>query len=163
MSITEEIQALGLALQKRQWKLVTAESCTGGGLAYWLTALAGSSDWFDRGFVTYSNESKQELLGVRSITLEKFGAVSKTTACEMAEGALNRSAAQLSIAITGIAGPSGGSLQKPVGTIWFAWKSTSSETEAKMMLLAGDRKTVREQAIQCALEILRTCVSASPS
>lgn len=158
MSITEEIQVLGLALKKRQWKLVTAESCTGGGLAYYLTSLPGSSDWFERGVVTYSNLSKQELLGVKAGTLEKFGAVSAETAREMAAGALRQSAAQISLAITGVAGPDGGSPQKPVGTVWFGWKIDSAETEAKKVLFSGNRTEIREQAIQVAIKQLLDCL-----
>lgn len=159
MSITEEIRALGLALKKRQWRLITAESCTGGGLAYHLTSVPGSSAWFERGLVTYSNASKQALLGVKPLTLEKFGAVSEQTACEMAEGALNQGPAQLSLAITGIAGPDGGSAEKPVGTVWFAWKIGASPAQAKMHLLAGDRATIREQAIHLAVVILQDCLT----
>lgn len=158
MSITEEIQALGLALKKRQWKLVTAESCTGGGLAYFLTSIAGSSDWFERGFVTYSNASKEELLGVQAETLEQFGAVSEETALEMAMGAINQSAAQLSMAITGIAGPDGGSPQKPVGTVWFGWKAGFAEPEAKKFQFSGDRSEIREQSIQVAIKQLLACL-----
>ncbi len=154
MSFLEAISALGLALNKRQWKLVTAESCTGGGLAYYLTSLPGSSAWFDQGFITYSNDSKQQRLGVSAETLEKFGAVSEQTAAEMAAGALNKSSARLSIAITGLAGPDGGSLQKPVGTIWLAWKLRSQETKTKKLSLSGDRQVIREQTIQLAIQEL---------
>jgi len=156
MSILKAVSDLSLALKKRQWKVVTAESCTGGGLAYWLTSLPGSSEWFDHGFITYSNASKQDLLGVNAQTLEKFGAVSEQTAREMAEGALSKGAATLSIAVTGIAGPDGGSSQKPIGTIWFAWKLVSFETEVKKILLSGDRQAIREQAILQILQHLQT-------
>ncbi len=158
MSITEAVQALGLALKKRQWKLVTAESCTGGGLAYYLTSVPGSSDWFERGLVTYSNLSKQELLGVQAETLEKFGAVSAETAREMAAGALRHSAAQISLAITGIAGPDGGTLQKPVGTVWFGWKVAAAEVQAKKVLFSGTRAEIREQSIALALQCLLDCL-----
>ena len=158
MSITEELQTLGLALKKRQWKLVTAESCTGGGLAYYLTSIAGSSDWFERGFVTYSNASKEELLGVQAQTLEQFGAVSEETALEMASGALELSDAQLSIAITGIAGPDGGSPQKPVGTVWFGWQAGAAQPQAKKIQFSGNRTEIREQAIQAAIEQLLACL-----
>ncbi len=162
MSITEEIQTLALALKKRQWKLVTAESCTGGGLAYYLTSVAGSSDWFERGWVTYSNAAKEELLGVSPETLQKFGAVSAETAQEMAVGALGRSTAQLSLAITGIAGPDGGSPEKPVGTVWFAWKLSSAGHQTKRFLFSGNRGEIREQAIQTAIEILLKTCSNNP-
>jgi nicotinamide-nucleotide amidase len=154
MSIMEEAAALGLELKKRQWMLVTAESCTGGGLAFWLTSAPGSSAWFERGFVTYSNASKEELLGVKPSTLENWGAVSEETAREMAEGALSKSLATLSLAITGIAGPEGDSPEKPVGTVWFAWKLRNAETQAKAFFLSGNRTEIREQAIQHAVELL---------
>jgi nicotinamide-nucleotide amidase len=108
-------------LTAREWKLATAESCTGGGVAYQLTETAGSSAWFERGFVTYSNLAKVEMLGVKQSTLESFGAVSEQVVRAMAEGALSHSQAQVSIAITGIAGPEGGSKEKPVGSVWFGW------------------------------------------
>ena len=158
MSIMEVLSALGQALKKHQWTLVTAESCTGGGLAYWLTSVPGSSEWFERGFVTYSNASKQELLSVKTLTLEKFGAVSEETAREMAEGALSKSLANVSMAITGIAGPDGGSPEKPVGTVWFAWKQPTLETQTKKVLLSGNREEIREQAIRFALEQLQACL-----
>lgn len=150
-SLTTQLANL---LLKRRWKLVTAESCTGGGLAFYLTKIPGSSDWFERGFVTYSNASKEELLGVKPETLNNFGAVSKLTACEMAEGALQKSPAQLSIAITGIAGPAGGSKEKPVGTVWFAWSSINAETESYMEIFSGNRDDVREKSIELALQKL---------
>lgn len=136
--------------------LVTAESCTGGWAAQAVTAIDGSSHWFDRGFVTYSNDAKQEVLGVKSKTLEAHGAVSEPTAREMAQGALARSKGTVSLAITGIAGPGGGSLEKPVGTVCFAWaqgKSVRSETRR----FAGDRESVRRQSVIHALEgVLQT-------
>lgn len=146
--------ALGIKLKQRNWKLVTAESCTGGGLAYFVTQIAGCSDWFERGFVTYSNEAKCELLGVKTITLEQFGAVSEQTAREMAEGALHKSRAQISIAITGIAGPGGGTLEKPVGTVWFGWAGLHAATNTHLEVFSGDRQVVREKSIYTALEQL---------
>ena len=131
--------------------LVTAESCTGGWVAQAVTAIDGSSHWFDRGFVTYSNDAKQELLGVRGETLERHGAVSEDTAREMAQGALARSKGTVALAITGIAGPGGGSLEKPVGTVCFAWagkRGVRSETRRFM----GDRQSVRRQSVIHALE-----------
>lgn len=145
---------LGKRLTKKAWKLVTAESCTGGGLAYAITEISGSSDWFERGFVTYSNISKHELLGVKNTTLQAFGAVSEQTAREMAEGALQHSEAQICLAITGIAGPLGGTLEKPVGTVWFGWASIEMETGALRKVFAGNRQEVREQSIRFALEKL---------
>lgn len=150
---------IGQQLKKRQWKLVTAESCTGGGLAYFLTDVPGCSDWFERGFVTYSNLAKQELLGVKTETLTKHGAVSQPVAYDMAEGALKHSAAQVSISITGIAGPSGGSLQKPVGTVWFGWAGIHADTVTEVRYFSGDRHEIREQAIQVALEELMAFIS----
>jgi nicotinamide-nucleotide amidase len=147
---------LGRRLKARGAKLVTAESCTGGWVAQTVTSIAGSSDWFERGFVTYSNASKQELLGVRRPTLKKHGAVSEETAREMALGALARSKAGVALAVTGIAGPSGGSPDKPVGTVCFAWadrRGARSETRH----FAGDRESVRRQSVVHALEgVLRT-------
>lgn len=155
-STEQLVNQLANRLVAREWKLAIAESCTGGGLAYSLTNLPGSSNWFDRGFVTYSNQAKQDLLGVSPLTLSVSGAVSEQTAREMAEGVLQHSQAQLSIAITGIAGPDGGSAEKPVGTVWFAWASINGESHACVDIFSGDRQTVREQAIQFALEKLLT-------
>ncbi|EKD55509.1 MAG: competence-damage inducible protein CinA [uncultured bacterium] len=146
--------ALGAQLKKRQWKLVTAESCTGGGLAYFVTHVAGSSDWFERGFVTYSNLAKEELLGVKAATLRQYGAVSEETAREMAEGALRHSKGDVSIAITGIAGPSGGTVEKPVGTVWFGLAGNHAKTKTSVHVLSGNREKIREQSIQIALEKL---------
>jgi len=136
--------------------LATAESCTGGWVAQAVTAIAGSSDWFDRGFVTYSNDAKQELLGVKQSTLKKHGAVSEQTAIEMAQGALARSKATLALAVTGIAGPGGGSLDKPVGMVCFAWASRQG-ARAQTMRFTGDRESVRRQSVVHALEgVLKT-------
>lgn len=143
---------LGQILKNKSWKIATAESCTGGGLAYYITNIPHSSEWFERGFVTYSNLAKEELLGVRAETLATFGAVSEQTACEMAEGALKNSSAQISIAITGIAGPTGGSPDKPVGTVWLAWAGVEMKTQASLYLFSGDRHSIREQSILTAFE-----------
>ena len=142
---------LGERLKAAGAKLVTAESCTGGWAAQVATSVAGSSDWFERGFVTYSNDAKRELLGVREETLEKHGAVSEETAREMARGALSRGRGTVALAVTGVAGPGGGSAAKPVGTVCFAWasqRSVSSETRQ----LTGDRESVRRQSVVRALE-----------
>lgn len=131
--------------------LATAESCTGGWAAEVTTSVAGSSEWFDRGFVTYSNEAKQEMLGVKAETLSRHGAVSEETAREMAKGALARSRATVAVAITGVAGPGGGSDEKPVGTVCLAWASGSgvgSETKR----FSGDRESVRRQSVERALQ-----------
>jgi nicotinamide-nucleotide amidase len=144
-----------LALLKAQnLKIATAESCTGGLLAAYLTEKSGSSAWFERGFVTYSNEAKIEMLGVKQSTLEHYGAVSEQTAKEMAEGALNNSRADLSIAITGIAGPDGGSADKPVGMVCFGFAGKNIESLTQTKYFEGDRKAIREQAAQFALEKL---------
>ena len=156
MFLNELVKEISQGLLERQLKVAAAESCTGGGVAYWLTSLSGSSDWFERGFVTYSNAAKEEMLGVRSATLKTFGAVSEETAREMAAGALKNSAAQCSVAITGIAGPLGGSAEKPVGTVWFAWGFPTETILAERRLFSGDRGEIREQAIRVALEGLRS-------
>ncbi len=143
---------LGELLKHQGWFLTVAESCTGGWLAEAITSVAGSSAWFDRGFVTYSNHAKQEMLGVSLATLNEFGAVSSQTATEMAQGALTHSKAQGSIAITGIAGPDGGTTNKPVGTVWVAWAAIGKVTRASQYCFAGDRTAIRRQAVQCALE-----------
>jgi nicotinamide-nucleotide amidase len=132
--------------------LATAESCTGGWAAQAVTAVSGSSEWFERGFVTYSNASKQELLGVRPETLAEHGAVSEATAREMARGALARSRASVALAVTGVAGPTGGSAAKPVGTVCFAWASRSGAVRAETRSFGGDRASVREQSVVRALE-----------
>lgn len=145
---------LGLALKIKNWKLATAESCTGGGLAYWITSIAGSSDWFDRGFITYSNAAKQDMLGIPSKILNDYGAVSQEIALEMAQRALSKANADVSIAITGIAGPSGGSTEKPVGTVWIAWCTPSQEPSAKQYQFQGNRAEIRDEAIHAAMSEL---------
>ena len=138
-------------LQDKKIMLATAESCTGGWVAKVLTDLAGSSAWFDRGFVTYSNEAKQDMLGVSPLTLDQFGAVSEATVKEMAEGAITHSRASAALSISGIAGPGGGTPLKPVGTVWFAWAVDGQETVAECHLFTGDRDEVRKQAVEHAL------------
>jgi len=137
-------------LIRRGWLLSCAESCTGGGIAAALTEVAGSSAWFDRGFVTYSNRSKQEMLGVSLDTLTTHGAVSREVALEMVRGALLYSDAQLSVAVTGIAGPGGGTRQKPVGTVWIAWASEQGEN-AVCERFDGGRAAVRSATVDAAL------------
>ena len=144
-------QEVAARLKARHGIIVTAESCTGGWVAQELTAIAGSSSWFDRGFVTYSNEAKQEMLGVRGETLAKHGAVSEQTAAEMARGALERSRATLSLAITGIAGPGGGTPAKPVGTVCFAWATRAGPERAETKHFPGDREAVRRQSVEYSL------------
>ena len=145
---------LGERLKKRGWNLAAAESCTGGWVAKLVTDVPGGSAWFDRGLVTYSNRSKQELLGVSPDTLEVFGAVSGETVRAMAEGALARSAAQVALAVSGIAGPDGGTLAKPVGTVWFAWAFADADTESAHQRFEGDREAVRRQAAAFSLNRL---------
>lgn len=142
---------LGHALDKHHYKLATAESCTGGGLGYWITSIAGSSAWYDRGFITYSNESKITLLDVSPATLAAHGAVSQATALEMASGALVNSEAHVSIAITGIAGPSGGTPEKPVGTVWIGIGIKQDQIRTYHEQLNGDRETIREEALRMAI------------
>lgn len=143
---------LGKVLEDRGLKLVTAESCTGGWLAQVLTSVAGSSRWFERGFVSYSDEAKQEMLGVSEETLARHKAVSEETVREMAEGALTHSRAQISVAITGIAGPEGGSEAKPVGTVWLAWAGSGQPTKCAWNHFFGNRTDIRRQAVRVALD-----------
>lgn len=143
---------VGGLLKAHGLMLVTAESCTGGGVAQAITEIAGSSSWFERGFVTYSNLSKQQMLGVEAATLEQYGAVSEAVVREMAGGALRYSAAQLALAVSGIAGPDGGTPDKPVGTVWFAWRIKNSVMHTQRHQLAGNRSEVRAQAERIALQ-----------
>jgi nicotinamide-nucleotide amidase len=145
-------EQVGAALREHSLTLVTAESCTGGWVAQVVTHTAGSSAWFDRGFVTYSNEAKVDMLGVRAKTLATQGAVSLQTAEEMAAGALTNSKALISLAITGIAGPTGGSPDKPVGTVCFGWCSRGQAPESERRQFSGNRESIRRQAVVHALE-----------
>ncbi|CAH0524601.1 nicotinamide-nucleotide amidase [Vibrio hippocampi] len=153
-NIQQLSEALGQLLRESQYVLTTAESCTGGGIATAITDIAGSSAWFDRSFVTYSNEAKMEMLGVQLSTLETVGAVSEQTVIEMAQGALKYSHATHSIAISGIAGPGGGTDDKPVGTVCFAWADKADWQQVETCLFLGDRSAVRQQAIMHALLVL---------
>lgn len=137
---------LGLKLKQQGYLLALAESCTGGMAAQAVTSIAGSSAWFDRGFITYSNNAKTEMLNVSQITLETFGAVSEQTAAEMATGALKNSHAHLAGSITGIAGPDGGSPEKPVGTVCFAWLGTHLPMFTCTKQFSGNRSEIRQQA-----------------
>jgi nicotinamide-nucleotide amidase len=145
-------EKLGARLKATGAMLVTAESCTGGWASQAVTAVAGSSDWFERGFVTYSNAAKEELLGVQAATLARFGAVSEETAREMALGALEHSHGTIALAITGVAGPTGGTATKPVGTVCFAWAGKDLAVSAETRHFAGDREAVRRQSVEYALE-----------
>jgi nicotinamide-nucleotide amidase len=144
-------RAVGERMKAAGAMLVTAESCTGGWVAQALTSVAGSSEWFERGFVTYSDDAKREMLGVRTETLSHHGAVSEETAREMARGALERSKAGVALAITGVAGPTGGSPDKPVGTVCFAWASKRG-VRSETRRFSGDRESVRRQSVIHALE-----------
>ena len=144
-------QATGARLLAARQMLVTAESCTGGWIAKAVTDVAGSSAWFDCGMAAYSYEAKQALLGVRPQTLETHGAVSRETVVEMVSGALVHSGATLAVAVTGIAGPGGGSEDKPVGTVWIAWKRRGGYAKAEVFHFDGDRDAVRRQTVASAL------------
>jgi nicotinamide-nucleotide amidase len=145
-------ETLGRAAQAHHLSVVTAESCTGGWIAKMLTDIAGSSAWFDCGMVVYSYEAKQALLGVNPHTLELHGAVSRETVVEMVSGALVHSAASLAVAVTGIAGPGGGTADKPVGTVWIAWKRRGGYPHASVHQFDGDREAIRRQTVEAALK-----------
>jgi nicotinamide-nucleotide amidase len=148
------LQTLGDVLRARGAMLVTAESCTGGLIAATCTSVAGSSDWFERGFVTYSNAAKTEMLGVAAALIAQHGAVSAEVAGALAEGALAHSSADLAVAVTGIAGPGGAVPGKPVGTVWLALARRGAAAEAELLQLGGDRTAVREQTVALALQRL---------
>jgi nicotinamide-nucleotide amidase len=160
----KEVESLAQALMQRGWKLATAESCTGGMIAARCTDLAGSSHWFERGFITYSNEAKHESLGVSQALLSQHGAVSEPVARAMALGALQHSHAQVTVAVTGVAGPGGGSARRPVGTVWMAWclpgdsgPTLGAETafvKTECRQFPGDRAAVREATLQHVLATL---------
>lgn len=152
--IEEEVVAL---LQEKSFKITTAESCTGGALAARIVDVAGASMVFEQGFITYSNDAKRQLLDVSKESLENYGAVSPSTAKEMAEGVLKRAAADFSLAVTGIAGPGGGSAQKPVGLVYIACASKAG-CQVEKRLFSGDRKEVREATVYAALELLKKCI-----
>jgi nicotinamide-nucleotide amidase len=144
------VQALADALRARGWRMATAESCTGGLIAAACTQIAGSSDWFERGFVTYSNQAKSDLLGVPTSLIARHGAVSEEVARAMAAGAMAHAPVTLAVAVTGIAGPGGAVPGKPVGTVWLSW-ATRTGTDAERLQLAGDRDAVRAQTVALAL------------
>jgi nicotinamide-nucleotide amidase len=150
--IEELAREAGELLDTHRIMLATAESCTGGWISQSLTSVAGSSAWFERGFVTYSNAAKEEMLGVPATTLANCGAVSEDTALAMARGAVDRSRAHMSVAVTGIAGPTGGSEDKPAGTVWIAWGQKLGYAEAEHFAFRGGRRQVRTQAVVAALE-----------
>ena len=151
-TLTALATLVGTRLKERGLMLATAESCTGGWASQALTSISGSSDWFERGFVTYSNAAKQEMLGVAPATLERHGAVSEQTAREMASGALSRSRADIALAITGVAGPTGGTPDKPVGMVCFAWARKGAPIACSTRQFGGDRDAVRRQSVIAALQ-----------
>jgi nicotinamide-nucleotide amidase len=154
-SLDEEINRvvgqLAEALKDKAWLLACAESCTGGWISKCCTDREGSSAWFDRGYIAYSYPAKTEMLGVAESRLLQFGAVSREIACDLAEGARARSGAQATLAVTGVAGPAGGTASKPVGTVWFAWSVPGRPTEAECQHFSGDREMVRRQTVLYAL------------
>jgi nicotinamide-nucleotide amidase len=162
---TEELKQLcldtGALLKAHHLTVTTAESCTGGGLAYWLTHLRGSSEWYDRGFITYSNDAKIKQLDVSSTIIKQYGAVSQETAAAMAIGALNNSTADISVAVTGIAGPDGGSHDKPVGTVWIGCMRRGEDVKAFCYEFSGDRQQIRLQAIVKALHHIQATIKAA--
>jgi nicotinamide-nucleotide amidase len=147
-------EQVGLALKARGATVTTAESCTGGWVAKTLTDIAGSSAWFERGFVTYSNEAKSQMIGVSEATLLEHGAVSEAVVVEMAIGSLRAARADYAISVSGIAGPDGGSAEKPVGTVWFGVASANGQGVTRGECFAGDRESVRRQATAYALNLL---------
>lgn len=155
-------QEVGAALAGRGCWLVSADSCTGGWIGQAVTSLAGSSAWYDRGYITYSNQAKQQMLGVQAITLAQHGAVSEQTAQEMAAGALKMSAAQVAVAVTGIAGPGGGSADKPVGMVCFGWALKQGLARTRTCFFSGDREAVRRQAVATALSGLLELLNELP-
>ncbi len=152
MELIELAEQVGEQLSKRDLMLTTAESCTGGWVAQAITSVAGSSGWFERGFVTYTNVAKQEMLAVPRQLLEKHGAVSEQTVRAMAEGALQHSHAHVALAVSGVAGPGGGSKLKPVGTVCFAWARQGAAAISCKIQFSGDREAVRHQAVETALQ-----------
>lgn len=153
---------LGKRLADKRLRVTTAESCTGGGIAEAITRVSGSSAWFESGFVTYANASKAGLLGVSEADLASHGAVSEVVVRAMAQGALRLAAADLAVAVSGIAGPDGGSPEKPVGTVWFAWAAADGKLVSECRRFGGNRRAVRAQTVLRALEGLLACAEALP-
>lgn len=161
-TMTDIAAETGQHLAAHGWMLVTAESCTGGWTGQAITAIPGSSAWYERGFITYSNASKHEMLGVQQSTLDQFGAVSPQTATEMAAGALNRSRAHISVAITGIAGPDGGTAGKPVGMVCFGWVHRNGLARQETHYFNGNREAIRSQAVIIALQGILNLIDEAP-
>lgn len=160
--ITKLAASLGNTLEKNAQKVSAAESCTGGGVCEAITRIPGSSCWFEHGFVTYSNGAKSQLLGVDDGLLAREGAVSQAAVEQMAKGALRQSGADIAVGISGIAGPDGGTADKPVGTVWFAWASNTGEAFAEKHVFSGDRQAVREQSVIAALQGLIKLLGKTP-
>lgn len=158
LELLDEAASLLEACRRRGIRLATAESCTGGLIAAALTAIAGSSDVVDRGFVTYSNEAKTELVGVSAATIAAVGAVSAEVAQAMAEGALARSRATIAVSVTGVAGPGGGSAEKPVGLVWFGLARHGAEARTDRRIFPGDRAAVRQACVAHAFEMIRAAL-----
>jgi len=161
--VTPLVLPLAEALRAKRWRMAAAESCTGGLIAAACTSVAGSSDWFERGFVTYSNAAKAEQLGVDAALIAAHGAVSERVVVAMVTGALARSAADIAVAVTGIAGPGGAVPGKPVGTVWLALMQRDGVAKAERLQLGGDRASVRAQSVVIALQRLRALCPASTS
>ena len=153
-TIDKLCQELGQKLIGRGYCVTTAESCTGGGIAQAITDIAGSSQWFSHGFVTYSNQAKQQLLAVPESLFLEHGAVSQAVAEAMVEGAINTANADLGVAVSGVAGPGGGSQEKPVGTVWIAWKLKNNPVKSRCYLFSGNRKNIRNQSVTESLTAL---------
>ena len=149
--LIDQAAEAGYALQKKKWRIVTAESCTGGGIAQTITAIPGSSSWCDGGFITYSNAMKHKVLGVSHHLLNEYGAVSESVVLAMARGGIDCSDADICVSVSGIAGPGGGSESKPVGTVWMAWGLRNSSFYSQHFCFPGDREQVRQQSIYAAL------------
>lgn len=161
LSLTHSIaKEIGDKLKQHHLQLVTAESCTGGQLAQTITSVPGASKWFERGFVTYSNLSKQQVLGIDESLISRYGPVSKEVVLAMATGALNNSPASISIAITGIAGPGGGTEKLPVGTIWTAWVKNNAFSKTQCQHYTGDRLITRYAAVEFALQTLLNLIKS---
>jgi len=161
--VTTSVDALASLALKEERILATAESCTGGLIAAAFTEVSGSSAWFDRGFVTYSNNAKREMLGVSDRVLESHGAVSEATVIAMANGAVTRSDANIAVSVSGVAGPTGGSDEKPVGTVWIACAGEGVTAVAHHFVFAGDRQSVRQQTVFHAVQILISCIESGSS
>jgi len=161
LALTEMAERVGATLLAKGVMVATAESCTGGWVAQAATSVPGSSQWFERGFVTYTNVAKQEMLGVKASTLAAYGAVSEPVVKEMVSGALRHSCAEVAVAVSGVAGPDGGTADKPVGTVWLAWQLSGAEAVTRCVQFPGDRHQVREQAVLLALQGLVVLVAES--